>query len=185
MAIVIAILVVVLIGAVAVIAWLVLQQRRSRALQEQFGPEYNRTVHTVGDRGRAEQELRERRERVEQLHIRPLSRQDQQRFSTAWQQVQARFVDDPQGATADADRLIGEVMTARGYPVGDFAAQAADLSVSYPTVVNNYRAAHAVAQNAAQGAATTEDLRQALVHYRALFEELVEAPQPAAREGRR
>ena len=185
MTIVIAILVVVLIVAVAVIAWLVLQQRRSRALQEQFGPEYSRTVHALGNRNRAEQELTQRRERVEQLHIRPLSRADQERFSASWRQVQTRFVDDPRGATAEADRLIGEVMTTRGYPVGDFAAQAADLSVSYPTVVSNYRAAHTVAENAARGDVATEDLRQAFVHYRTLFQELVEAPQPAATEGRR
>jgi hypothetical protein len=182
---VIAVLVVVLIVALAVIAWLVLQQRRSRDLQEQFGPEYGHTVHALGNRGRAEKELAARRERVEQLHIRPLSQQDQQRFSTSWQQVQARFVDDPRAATEDADKLIGDVMSTRGYPVGDFEAQAADLSVSYPTVVSNYRAAHAIAQNAARGDVATEDLRQAFVHYRALFQELVEAPQPAAMEGRR
>jgi hypothetical protein len=184
MAVLLIVVVVALLVALAVIAWLLQRQRRSRALQDQFGPEYGRTVHAVGSRDRAEQELTRRQERVERLQLRPLSPDDQQRFAAEWRTAQAQFVDDPRGATGKADQLIGAVMERRGYPVGDFEARAADLSVDYPTVVSNYRAAHTIALNAERGRAGTEDLRQALVHYRALFEELVGTPQTAATEAR-
>jgi hypothetical protein len=177
MAVLILVLVLVAVAVIAVVVWLVLRQRRSRALQSQFGPEYDRTVQAVGDRGHAEQELAARKQRVEEFALRPLSAVDQQRFAEAWRNTQARFVDDPRAATADADQLIGQVMAARGYPVGDFEARAADLSVDHPTVVSNYRAAHRVGQDAARSQVSTEDLRQALVHYRSLFDELLETPQ--------
>jgi hypothetical protein len=155
-------------------AWLVLQRRRSAYLRERFGPEYERAVQQIGDRRRAETELEQREKRVEQLQIRPLPLSEAQRFADAWRQVQARFVDDPSGAVADADRLVAEVMQARGYPVGDFEQRAADISVDHPDVVEHYRVAHRIALANERGQATTEDLRQAMVHYRALFGHLLE-----------
>lgn len=155
-------------------AWLVLQRRRSAYLRERFGPEYERAVQQIGDRRRAETELERREKRVEQLQIRPLPLSEAQRFADAWRKVQARFVDDPSGAVADADRLVAEVMQARGYPVGEFEQRAADISVGHPDVVEHYRAAHRIALTNERGQATTEDLRQAMVHYRALFGHLLE-----------
>jgi hypothetical protein len=172
--IIIVILAVVVIGLVA---WIFAQRRRSTHLRDRFGPEYDQTVRTLGDKRQAERELAARQERVEQLHIQPLNAADQARYADAWRATQARFVDDPSGAIADADRLIAEVMQKRGYPVGDFDARAADLSVEHPRVVSNYRAAHAIADANANGRANTEDLRQAMVSYRTLFQELLEAPQ--------
>lgn len=177
MAILVLVLALVAVAAIAVVVWLVLRQRRSHALQSQFGPEYERTVHAVGDRGHAEQELAARQQRVEAFALQPLSAVDQQRFADAWRNTQARFVDDPRAATAAADQLIGQVMAARGYPVGDFEARAADLSVDHPTVVSNYRAAHRVGQDAARSTVSTENLRQAFVHYRSLFDELLDTSQ--------
>ncbi len=155
-------------------AWLVLQRRRSAYLRERFGPEYERAVQQIGDRRRAETELERREKRVEQLQIRPLPLSEAQRFADAWRKVQARFVDDPSGAVADADRLVAEVMQARGYPVGEFEQRAADISVGHSDVVEHYRAAHRIALANERGQATTEDLRQAMVHYRALFGHLLE-----------
>lgn len=184
MAILILVLALVAVVAIAIVVWLVLRQRRSSALQSRFGPEYQRTIDAVGDRGHAEQELAARKQRVEEFAIRPLSAVDQQRFAEAWRSIQARFVDDPRAATTDADQLIGQVMAARGYPVSDFEARAADLSVDHPNVVENYRAAHRVGQDAARSEVSTENLRQALVHYRSLFDELLESPQAAPVEAR-
>jgi hypothetical protein len=110
---------------------------------------------------------------VDGLHIRPLSPEDAQQFAEGWRTVQAQFVDDPRGAVTQADRLVGEVMHARGYPVGEFEQRVADISVDHPTVVKNYRAARAIADQHARGQASTEDLRQAMVHYRALYAELL------------
>ena len=162
---------VVLIGAVA---WITFSRVRSQRLRERFGPEYDRTVRTEGTVRKAEAELDARARRVKSLHIRPLSPSDTTRFDTAWRAVQARFVDDPQGAVTEADRLVGEAMAARGYPVGEFEQRVADISVDHPDVVVNYRAAREIAQQHAQGRASTEDLRQAMVHYRALFHDLLE-----------
>jgi hypothetical protein len=150
-----------LVGMLA--AWLVLQRRRSTYLRERFGPEYERAVQQIGDRRRAETELEQREKRVEQLQIRPLPLSEARRFA-----------DDPSGAVADADRLVAGVMQARGYPVGDFEQRAADISVDHPDVVEHYRAAHRIALASERGLATTEDLRQAMVHYRALFGHLLE-----------
>ena len=126
----------------------------------------------------AEAELAAREERVQQLHIRPLELAERERFTSAWQGVQARFVDEPREAVSQADELIAEVMAARGYPMGDFEQRAADISVDHPSVVEHYRAAHAVATRRDAG---TEDLRQAMVHYRTLFEDMIEAGEPAHR----
>ena len=159
---------------VAAIVWMVMQRRRTEQLRESFGPEYDRAVREQGDRKSAEAELLDRRHRVERLHIHALSPEERGRFAESWRATQARFVDDPAAAIADADRVVGEAMDARGYPVGDFEQRAADISVDHPQVVSNYRAAHRIALAQTRGEASTEDLRQAMVHYRALFEELLE-----------
>ena len=161
------------IVAVAAIAWFALSRRRSERLRQRFGPEYDHTLKSHGNTKRAEAELESRAKRVEALHIRPLAVDSARRFDAAWRAVQARFVDDPQGAVTEADRLVGEVMTERGYPMGDFEQRVADISVDHADVVMNYRAAREIALLHQQGKATTEDLRQAMVHYRALFRDLL------------
>jgi hypothetical protein len=176
---------VVAIVAIAAAVWMYMQKKRTEQLRSRFGPEYERVVETGGDRRKAEATLQERQKRVEKLDIRPLPNEDRQRFQLAWTRDQAMFVDDPQGAVAEADRLIEEVMRARGYPIGDFNQRAADISVDHPMVIENYRIAHDIALMDRRGEASTEDLRKALVHYRALFEELLETRVAVAEEGRR
>ena len=173
--------VIVLLAIVVIAAawWFTQRQRRSNELQRRFGPEYERAVDDYGERGRAEEALAARAERVEQLRIRPLSAEDSARYADEWRAVQSRFVDDPEHAIGDADRLCGEVMQARGYPMGDFDQRAADISVDHPHVVEHYRAAHGIVRRSADGNASTEDLRQAMVHYRTLFEDLIETREPA------
>lgn len=149
--------------------------RRSRQLKSHFGPEYDRTVAMTGDRELAEAELHQREQRVRSFDITPLHESERVAFGDRWRLVQSRFVDEPEQAVAEADGLIKEVMHTRGYPVEHFEQQAADLSVDYPRVVEHYRAAHDIAMRSARGEASTEDLRQAMVHYRALFADLVGA----------
>lgn len=175
-------IILVVIVAVIVIAaiWWFVQSRRSRTLHEEFGPEYDRTVREADSRRAAESELRERRERVENLNIRPLSVSDRDRFAKDWQTLQPRFVDDPQGAVNDADSLVSDLMQTRGYPMGEFEQRAADISVDHPEVVNHYREAHRLAQRNASGEATTEEQRRAIVHYRELFDELLSDGLPNA-----
>ncbi len=152
------------------------RKRRSEELHERFGPVYDRTVQEFGgDKQRAEEELSAREKRVEAFDIHPLNSKERNRFQEEWRSTQARFVDAPDRAVADADRLIQQVMQAEGYPVGDFEQRAADISVDHPNVVTNYRAAHELALKNEKGKATTEDLRQAMVHYRALFENLLQS----------
>jgi len=154
------------------------RQRRSRKLQDTFGPEYDRTVEEAGDRRAAETELQERTERRAGFDIVPLEPEARARYIEAWRSTQAQFVDEPVEATREADRLITSVMRDRGYPVDDFEQRAADISVDHPQVVDDYRAAHAIAAANDRSEASTEDLRQALVHYRSLFEELLEDRHP-------
>jgi hypothetical protein len=171
-----------IILAVVVVAfglYIYFRERRTKLLRSQFGPEYSRTIKETGDRAKAEERLREREKRVRSYSIRPLSREDRTRFLTTWQKVQADFVDDPDKAIQRADDLLGEVMETRGYPVSDFDQRSADLSVDHPEVVENYRAAHQIAVDHEHGGAGTEELRQAMIHYRALFEELVTESEPA------
>lgn len=170
---VVAVVLVLVIGAAA--AWYFLVYRPRMHLRERFGPEYERAVVDIGNRRRAERELEHREERVRSLDIRPLAPEQRARFADHWRRVQARFVDAPTDAIRDADSLVSDVMQARGYPVGDFDQRAADISVDHPRVVENYRDARAIAQRSSRGEASTEDLRQAMVHYRALFEDLLEA----------
>ena len=147
---------------------------RSKRLRSAFGSEYDRTVDEAGSRSEAEAELRDRQKRREELDLRPLAPEVRDGYLEQWRSTQERFVDDPRGATMEADHLVVEVMRARGYPVEDFDRRAADISVDYPELVGNYRAAHDVAVRQSLGEASTEDLRRAVRHYRALFDELLE-----------
>jgi hypothetical protein len=149
------------------------RKRRSDHLQERFGPEYRETVAEVGSRHKAEAELTEREKRRATLDIRPLGSDARRRYAAAWTTAQADFVDDPHEAVGSADRLVLEVLQERGYPMDDFDQRAADISVDHPGVVSNYRAAHDISRRSDAGEASTEDLRQAMVHYRALFDELL------------
>ena len=151
-------------------------RRRTRRLREQFGPEYDRTVALAGGRTAAENRLAERSERVHKLNVRSLNNVERDSYIKEWGRVQAHFVDAPAGAVAEADQLLGDVMAQCGYPVGDFEQRAADISVDHPVVTQNYRAAHEIALRQAGGRATTEELRRAMIHYRALFDELVAVP---------
>jgi len=148
--IIIAVLIVAVLVGVGV--YFALRQRRTEGLRRRFGPEYDRAVDETGDRQKAETVLEQRRRRIERLSIRPLTRRDSARYSDEWHAIQTRFVDDPAGAITEADRLVGEVMSARGYPVTDFNQRAADISVDHPRVVENYRAAHAIRTAPCQGA---------------------------------
>jgi len=172
-----AIIVIVAIAIIAAVGLMLYRKRRSEQLQNRFGPEYDRTVRESGDRARAEAELEQRRKRVEKLTIRPLTREESVQYTDAWNTVQTRFVDDPKGAVTQADQLLGEVMSRRGYPVADFDRRAEDISVNYPTVVQHYRAAHSIALRHAKGEASTEDLREAMLNYRALFAALSGKPE--------
>jgi len=169
-------LVAIAVVVIAGVVWWELRRRRSAALRTRFGSEYDRVMHTTGNVRAAEAALAARARRVEALHIVPLSQADAVRFRQSWRAVQERFVDDPAGAVTEADRLVGEVMHARGYPLGDFEQRIEDLSVDHADVVFNYRAAREIAQVHARGEASTEDLRQAMVHYRALFHDMLGAP---------
>jgi hypothetical protein len=174
----IGIAVIVIVAMIGLWLW---HKRRADRLRARFGPEFDRTLRQMGTVEKAEAILEARARRVERLQIRPLSSEDGTRFSDAWRQVQARFVDDPKGAVTFADRLVGEVMQGRGYPVGDFEQRVEDISIDHPNVVMNYRAARDIAEQHKRGQSTTEDLRQAMVHYRALFHDLLEVtPTPAS-----
>jgi hypothetical protein len=167
---------VVICALIGVGVWIALDRARSRRLREHFGPEYDHVVQRMQNRNLAEAELQNREERVKKFRIVPLSSQDRAHYRETWAAVQNRFVDDPQGAVKEGHGQIFEVMEKRGYPVTNFEQAAVDLSVDYPDVVENYRAASAIAARNRKGEASTEELRQALVHYRALFNELLESP---------
>ena len=169
----IVIAVVIAVVVVAVIGFLLARKRRSQKLRERFGPEYDRVLQKEGGVRNAEGVLEMRAKRREQFALRPLSESSQLDFTERWKAVQAQFVDEPQGAVAQADALVNELMAARGYPMADFEQRAADISVDHPGVVENYRTAHAIALRHSSGQASTEDLRKAMVHYRTLFEELL------------
>jgi hypothetical protein len=167
------------IAILGIAALIFLRKRRTEGLRTRFGPEYARVLQESGDRRHAEASLEERKKRVERFKLRPLTLGDRARFTESWRRVQARFVDEPKGAVTEADQLLGDVMSMRGYPVSDFKQRTADISVDHPRVVENYRAAHEIALRHAQGQASTEDLRQAMIHYRTLFVELVGEPEIA------
>ncbi|MPZ51003.1 MAG: hypothetical protein GEU75_17165 [Dehalococcoidia bacterium] len=159
--------------AIAVSLWIGSNKKRTAHLKDRYGDEYERTVTESDRRGEAEKELMAREERVKRLHIKELTDEQRDRFGDEWRLVQVRFVDDPGATIKDADTLVQKVMDARGYPITDFDQQAADISVDHPEVVSNYRAAHTIALEHERDGAGTESLRQAVIHYRALFSELL------------
>ena len=169
-----ALIVVVIVG---ISALFLRRKRRTERLRTQFGrAEYARAVQKGGSRRHAEAGLEERTQRVEAFHVRTLAAGDRARFVESWRGIQTRFVDGPAAAVTEADQLLGDVMSTRGYPVSDFEQRAADISVDHPMVLENYRTAHEIALRQTRGQANTEDLRQAMIHYRTLFEELVSEP---------
>jgi hypothetical protein len=172
------IVLIVLLLIVAAGAYAAGQRRRRQRVQDSFGPEYERVERDKGARG-ATRELAGREKRREKLDIRPLSEEKREHYSAQWHDMQSRFVEDPGEAVRDADALVTDVMRERGYPMDDFDQRAADVSVDHPNVVSNYRSAHAIAEKRGRDEATTEDLRQATLHYRALFEELLEPDRRA------
>jgi hypothetical protein len=179
-------LIVIVAIVLVVVAVIIFAIRKSRTahLRRKFGKaEYERTIAERGGTGRGEAVLEQRAKRVESFHLRTLSATDRERFLERWASVQAHFVDGPAGAVTEADQLLGDVLAARGYPVGDFETRAADISVDHP-LVQNYRAGHAIAVRHLKGEATTEDLRRAMIHYRALFEDLVSGSAAATVEPR-
>ena len=180
----IAILVAVIVAIVGVVVFY-LQRRRSERLRQHFGPEYDRAVAEGGGRRHAEAVLEQRTERVKKFHIRPLTPEDRARFTEQWDRVQAHFVDAPAGAVTEADQLLGDIMATCGYPMGDFEQRAADISVDHPIVTQNYRSAHELALRQARGQASTEDLRRAMIHYRDLFDDLVNERRETAVEERK
>jgi hypothetical protein len=177
--------IVIIVAALVVIgfvAWTLGTKLRTDRLQRRFGPEYERTIEQAESRKEAESELSARMKRRRELEIQPVSPETAERYTVEWRDVQARFVDQPSEAVKDADRLVTRLMQERGYPTDDFEQQAADVSVDHPNVVDNYRGAHTVWLSNEQGKAETEDLRRAMVHYRSLFEELLERETPESEQ---
>jgi len=170
---------VVAVLAVAALVFVLVNVRKKRTvhLKQRFGPEYDHTVTAQGDSRKAEARLEEREKRVEKLNIKPVPPELRDRFANSWRNVQAHFVDEPGAAVVEADGLVRKVMESRGYPMGSFEQRADDVSVDHPHLMANYRAAHEIVLKKDRGEASTEDLRQAFVHYRALFEELLEVPE--------
>jgi hypothetical protein len=176
-------IVIVLIVAMAVVAvLLVTRRRKSEHLKEKFGSEYDRVVHQHGDPQRAETVLAEREKRVAHLQLRALPAPERERYAQEWAGVQRQFVDDPRGSVNRADRLVTDVMNARGYPMSEFNQRADDISVNYPNAVGNYRVAHEIVVRHSKGQSSTEDLRKAMVHFRSLFDELLGKPGVAHKE---
>jgi hypothetical protein len=181
-------IVVVAIVIIALAIVLTFKNQRSRRLRSRFGPEYTRALEETGSKTKAEAKLEKLERRVDRFDLRPLTPVVRANFVAAWQKIQARFVDDPKGALTEADKLIQEIMAARGYPVTDFDQRAADISATHPLIVEHYRAGHNIALDHARGRASTEDMRQAMIHYRTLFAELAAEPEltrtKAAQAGR-
>jgi hypothetical protein len=190
----IVVLAVVAVLAIAAAVWFYMRNQQTNRLRSKFGPEYNRAIRLEGNAKRAEQALHEREKRVEKLNIRALTASERENFAQAWEEEQARFVDDPATAVNKADSLVQRVMSARGYPVSDFEQRVADVSVDHPVVVQNYRVAHDIAMRGQNTEVSTEELREAMIHYRALFAELLDdgavhavrqvMPDANARDGR-
>lgn len=163
----------VLLVVVGLIGMAMSRQRRTKRLQDQFGPEYERTLKKMGDKREAESDLEERLAHVSTLNIRPLTAEETNRYAIQWQDVQREFVDEPLLSLQKGDRLIREVMKARGYPVEDFEQRVADISVHYPELVSDYRGMHHIAIKDGPESASTEEIRRAMIHGRALFENLI------------
>ena len=169
---------VVVAALIVIAAVLITRQRKSKHLKQQFGPEYDRAVEQQGNARHAEVIPLEREKRVEKFSLRPLPPSDRERYAEDWAAIQRRFVDDPANAVNQADTLVNTVLAARGYPVGEAEQRAADISVNYPSLVENYRAARVVMLRHSQSEASTEDLRLAMVNFRSLFDELLETAKP-------
>lgn len=169
---IVAVVVVTTLVVIAVVV-LLIEQRRKTALRQRFGTEYDHAVRERGSEREAQAALEAREKRVAQFNIRRLSPPERDRYAEHWRTVQSRFVDDPKRAVIEADETVASLMAARGYPMSNFEQRAADLSVDHPHVVQNYRAAHEIAVRHRQGQASTEDLRQAMIYYRSLFEDLL------------
>jgi hypothetical protein len=178
-----AVLIILVVVGIAAVALILLMRNRSNKLRTRFGPEYDRAVKETGSKYRAEAKLEKLQKRVQSFSIRPLQPADRDAFQQSWRAVQAKFVDDPKLALTEADELLTRLMSARGYPMGEFDQRAEELSVDHPVVVENYRAGHDIALRHARGQASTEDMRQAMIHYRQLFEELVGESQMARSRG--
>jgi hypothetical protein len=181
----------ILIAAIVVIAAVAIMvvrsansRKRTERLKERFGPEYERTIGETGEQSAAETELAARERKRNKLDIVPLAPQAREKYADRWRAVQTAFVDNPSSAVGDADRLVTQVMRERGYPIDDFDQRAADISVDHPTVVEDYRAAHTVSLSQQDGDVGTEQQREAFVHYRALFEKLLETDQDKSQEAR-
>lgn len=177
--------VVILVIMAAILAPRFAGRQRSGRFQKQYGPEYDRTVEAAGSEKKAQKELDERQKRVKALNIRPLTVVQRDRYQADWTAVQSKFVDQPREATTEADHLIMEVMQQRAYPVSDFEQRAADISVSYPALVTNYRAARAIAVKNKEHTADTEELRHAVIYYRSLFDELLKGETVAPEKGKK
>ncbi len=169
---------------IAVVGFILARKRRSQNLREKFGPEYDRVVKKEGEVRKAEGVLEMRAKRRDKFELRPLSGEARADFAERWRVVQEKFVDDPKASVSRADELVSELMAARGYPMADFEQRAADISVDHPVVVENYRAAHDIALRHSRGQSSTEDMRRAMVHYRSLFDELLENSHPIRKEAR-
>jgi hypothetical protein len=174
--------VVVLVILGAILGPIFARRKRSERYHDQFGPDYDRTVKTMGNEKKAQTEMDERQKHVETLNIRPLSVSERERYLADWAAVQAKFIDQPGQATVEADHLIMEVMQIRAYPVSDFEQRAADVSINYPALVSNYRAAREIAIKNERHQADTEELRQAMIYYRSLFDELLKTETVAPEE---
>ncbi|HTC74759.1 MAG TPA: hypothetical protein VK684_04240 [Edaphobacter sp.] len=175
-----AIIVAAILAVVAVL--LFTRRRKTEHLKHKFGSEYDRVVHQHGDPQRAETVLVEREKRVSHFELRTLPPTERESYAQQWAFVQKKFVDDPKGAVNEADRLVTDVMNARGYPMSEFNQRADDISVNYPNTVGNYRAAHDIVVRHGRGQSSTEDLRKAMVHFRSLFDELLGKPGVAHKE---
>ena len=173
---------IVVVAVLGLVVWQALARRRTEKLRDRFGPEYDRAIGAADSRRAAESDLAAREERRDRLEIRPLSQAARDRYVQSWQAVQAQFVDSPSAAVASADSLIESVMAERGYPVEDFEQRAADVSVDHPQVVENYRRGHRLAEDSANGDGSTESLRQAMRHYRSLFDDLLAGAQARSTE---
>jgi hypothetical protein len=167
--------VVIVAALAAIVVWLFMRRRKTAALRARFGPEYDRVLHSTNTAAEAERELEQRQRRVESFSLKTLTGNEAEHFMQSWRAVQAHFVDDPRTSVVEADRLIEDVMRARGYPVEDTAHRLDDLSVEHAAVVNHYRSGREIVVRHGRGEASTEDLRRAMVHFRALFDELVGA----------
>jgi hypothetical protein len=169
-----------ILAVVLFVVFLVLRKRKTEGLRKRFGSEYDRAVITHGTGRKAEAKLVDREKRVDKLNLRELGASERERFIADWVNVQARFVDHPKGAVTEADELVTSLLQARGYPMADFDQRAADVSVDYPHVMENYRSAQAIAVRNGSVDATTEELRTAMIHYRGIFDELIQVRKPAS-----